>query len=210
MYKLYYSPGACSMAVHILLNELGQQYELQKVSVQEGQTRTPEYLKMNPRGQVPLLIIDGQPVKEGGAILLSLMERHNSPLLPKSGMERVKALEWLSWCNASLHGAYSKAFWCGKHIADKQAQADAAKIACEQIQSHWDEAEARLEKCKYLGGDALGAADILMAVIANWNQWMPYPIKLGKNVQRVIKDVIARPSYQKALKNEQVEYKAAA
>src|SRR5262245_43008137 len=108
MYKLYYSPGACSMAVHVVLNELAVPFELAKVSTKDGSMKSPEYLKMNPRGQVPVLLIDGKPMKEGAAIITWLLDEHKSPMLPKSGMARAKALEWLMWCNASLHVGYSK------------------------------------------------------------------------------------------------------
>lgn len=211
MYKLYYSPGACSMAVHVILNELGQKFELIRTSVQDGATKKPEFLKINPRGQVPVLIDeDGTVMKEGGAIISYLLDKHGSPFLPKQGLQRAKALEWLSWCNASLHGAYSKAFWIGKACNDKKEQEHLGKDICAQIQSMWDEADQRLGKGKYLAGDFISGADILMCVIANWNQWMPQPIRLGNNVTRVIKEITARPSYQKALKEEKVEYKAAA
>jgi len=208
MYKLYYSPGACSMAVHVILNELNVPFELAKVSTKDGSMKTPEYLRLNPRGQVPVLVVDGKPMKEGAAIITWLLEEHKSPMLPKSGFARAKALEWLCWCNASLHVGYSKAFWLFKVQLDDNPKAVMQKSAFEQIQSMWDEAEARLAESKYLGGDSFGSADILMTVIANWNPG--HQFKLGPNVKRVIKEMIARPSYQKALKEEQVEYKAAA
>lgn len=210
MYKLYYSPGSCSMAVHVLLNELNVPFELDRRAIREGATKTPEFLKINPRGQVPVLQDGDAIIKEGAAILIHLMDTHGSPLLPESGIARAKALEWLGWCNATLHGAYSKVFWIMKTQAGKPYQGELMKEACEQIQSLWEEADERLAKTPWLAGDAVTAADILMSVIANWNQWISYDFRLGNNVRRVIKDVIARPSYQKALQTEQIEYKAAA
>lgn len=210
MYKLYYSPGACSMAVHVLLNELGVPFELDRRPTSEGATKTPEFLKINPRGQVPVLQEGNEIIKEGAAILIYLMDKHGSPLLPESGIERAKALEWLGWCNATLHSAYSKAFWITKTQAGKPYKDDLLKETCDQIQALWDEAETRLGKTRYLAGDKITAADILMTVIANWNQWFAYDFRLGPNVRRVIKEVIARPTYQKALKEEKIEYKAAA
>ncbi len=210
MYKLYYSPGACSMAVHVLLNELGVPFELDRRAIAEGGARSAEFLKINPRGQVPVLQDGNEIIKEGAAILIYLMDKHGSALLPESGIERAKALEWLCWCNATLHGAYSKAFWINKTQAGKPHKDELLKAACAQIQDLWDEADARLGKTKYLAGGKTTSADILMAVIANWNQWLPHEFKLGRNVQRVIKETIARPSYKKAMKDEQVEYKAAA
>lgn len=207
MYKLYYSPGACSMAVHVVLNELGTKYELEKVSLQD---RSPEFMKINPRGQVPVLMIDGEPIKEGAAILMYILDTHGSPLMPKSGMARAKALEWMMWANASMHPAYSKAFSVSKDFSDKKMQDTAFQAALTGIQSYWDEAENRLSKAKYLAGDQVSVADIMITVFANWGQAFPTKPKLGPNVMRVIKEISMWPSYQKALKAEQVEYKAAA
>lgn len=203
-YKLYYKPGACSMAVHIILNELNVPFE----AIKQDDLKAPDFVKLNPRGQIPLLIVDGEPVKEGAAIITYLLDTHANNLMSKSGIERAKALEWLMWCNASLHPACSKIFGLKKpsaDILDAKAKDDLQALFLEQVQSLWDEADARLAKTRYLAGDQVTAADILMAVIANWGVGTP-----GANVKRVLKDVVARPSYQKALAAEQIQYKAAA
>jgi glutathione S-transferase len=62
MYKLYYSPGACSMAVHVALNECNQPVTLEKVDLMAGAQRNPDFLKINPRGQIPVLV-DGRNVR---------------------------------------------------------------------------------------------------------------------------------------------------
>lgn len=209
MYKLYYSAGACSMGPHVILNELNVPFETASVSLSKGENRNPEFLKINPRGQIPVLIDEsGAAIKEGAAIIMHLLEKHNSPMLPKSGMDRSRAIEWLMWANASLHPAYGRVFWINKNITDEKTKAAALKVACDQIQSYWDEAEARLAQSPYLAGKECTAGDILMTVMANWG--VPHPPKFGENVKRVIRGVVVRPSYQKALKTEQVEYKAAA
>ena len=210
-YKLFYSPGACSMAVHICLLECGQSPTLINAGLHDAQ-RNPEFVKSNPRGQVPVLVEDETIIREGAAQMIHLMEKHGSPLLPKSGPERARALEWLCWGNATLHPAYSKAFMMKKAFAGNKDAMDAGvKFACEQIQKYWNEADAHLANNKYLAGDTPTMADILMSVIANWSGYFPEgQIIIGQNVKRVIKEMIARPSYQKALAAEQVEYKAAA
>lgn len=197
------------MAPHIILNELNVPFE----AINQGDhLKDPDFLKLNPRGQIPLLIVPnesgGEPVKEGAAIMAYLLDTHDKDgkLLPKSGLPRAKALEWLMWCNASLHPACGKVFGVGKLTLDEKAKADLGKAYLAQVQDLWNEAEARLGKTKYLAGDHVTVADILLAVIANWG----LPVTLGPNVKRVIREVSARPAYQKALKTEQVEYKAAA
>lgn len=209
MYKLFYSPGACSMAVHVALNETGAKYELQKAEL-HGAQKDAALLKVNSRHQVPVLVDGSQVVREGAAILIHLLEKENSPLLPKSGPQRAQALEWLAWANSSLHPAYGLGFSVKGVSQDAHVQEAVGKFACAKVQKLWDNAEAHLSTNKYLAGDQLTVADILMAVIANWSPHMPYPINLGPNIKRVIKEVVARPSYQEALQSEKVEYKVAA
>lgn len=207
MYKLYYKAGACSMAVHVLLNELGVKFELENAFDSEGR-KTRDFLAAAPRGQVPTLIVDGTPVVEGGAILTYLLDAHESALLPRGGIERATALQWLMWCNASLHPAYGRFFWLKGQDIDDTAKKTLMKNIQESIQSFWDQAEKRLGETRYLAGDQFGAADILMTVIANWN--IGHQFNYGPNLQRVLKEISGRPAYRQALAAENIEYKAVA
>jgi len=210
MYQLYYSPGACSMAPHVLLNELGVQFEAINANTPGTKNRSQEFLKLNPRGQVPVLVDDGEIIREGAAILIYLMDKHQSQMLPKSGIERARALEWLCFGNATVHPAYGKAFFIMKNATDPAAKDQLLKAATQQIDKYWAEVDERLAKMPYICGKNLTMADILLTVFANWNGMIPTPITLGSNVKRLIKEISNRPAYKKALTTEQVEYKAAA
>jgi glutathione S-transferase len=210
MYTLYYSPGACSMAIHVALNECNQPVTLAKVNLREP--RTPEFLKINPRGQVPVLVDGDLVIREGAAILIYLLEKHQSPLLPKSGKERAAALEWLMFCNATLHPAYARCFFLMRNAKDEAEKAQLLGVATAMINKLWSEVEQRLGQTAYLAGDNLTMADILMTVIANWNDHLPNPasIVIGSRMKKLLQTMIARPAYKKALEVEQVQYKAAA
>jgi glutathione S-transferase len=207
MYKLYYSAGTCSMAVHVALIECNAAFELADCSLKDGKNREPEFLKLNPRGAVPVLLDDALVIREGGAILTYLCDKEKSALMPSSGAARATALEWLMWCNATLHPAYSRFFWLGRTVTDDTQKQTLQTVALANIQSLWDEAEARLAAHPYLAGNECTIADILLTVIANWLAGM---VSFGPNVTRVLKAVSSRPAYQKALQAEGVEYKAAA
>lgn len=209
MYTLYYLPGTCSMAVHALLNELGQPVKLVNVSVPDGQPRSVEFLKINPRGNVPVLVDGDTVIREGGAIISYLLDKHNSPMLPKSGAERAKALEWLMFANATMHPAYGRVFFL-KSTPDSEAKTAITKAAIEKINQLWADVDSQLAKTPFVCGNDVSAADILLSVIANWNHYFSYPITLGDNVKRMIKAVSTRPAFQKALTEETVTYKAAA
>jgi len=210
MYTLFYKPGACSMAVHAVLHELGVPFELKK-SVDEKGSHTPEMLKVNPRGSVPTLVEGELIIREAAAILIYLVERYNSSLLPREGKERATALEWLCFTSATLHPAYGRAFMLKKMTIDNAAKTQLLDATREQIQKHWDDMDARLANQPYIAGKQITAADILLTVIANWiSVFNPNPIKYGSNLKRLFKEVSSRPSYQKALEAEKVQYEAAA
>jgi len=207
-YTLYYSPGACSMAVHVLLNEVGAAVRLEKRSPMQGETRTPAFLKLNPRGQIPVLEENGTVIREGAAILVYLAEKYKSPLLPQ-GEGRAEALEWLMFGNATLHPAYSRCFWLLRQ-ASEQSRNELMPKAVEAINTLWAEVESRLATHTYICGDKVTVADILLTVIANWSGNIPHPITIGSKTRALFKKIIARPAYQKALVAEAVEYKEAA
>ncbi len=210
MYKLYYSPGACSMAVHVLLNEIGAKAETEAVNLRAP--RSPEFLKINPRGSVPALIVDGKVMLEGAAILTYLADTHQSPLLPSEGWARAQALQWLMFANSTLHPAYSRALWLAAKckIEDKGTRDDLAAQACDIVQSIWDQVEEHLSQAgPYLCGKDCTLGDILVTVIANWS-FLPRQFSFGPKTKELLKAVSSKPSYQKALKAEGIEYKAAA
>ncbi len=208
MYKLYYSPGSCSLAVHAVLNEINADFELVNVSTPAGQPRSAEYLKINPRGSVPTLQIGDFVLREGAAIMMHLLDNHDNDLLPKSGLERAAALEWLCFANSTLHPAYSRCFAQHRVLGDA-AQANAMyKPSIALIQKYWDEIEARLQKQNYLCGDQCTIADILVTVIANWSFAMKEPINFQAKTKEYFARVISRPSFAKALATENVTYKA--
>ncbi|MBU6140659.1 MAG: glutathione S-transferase N-terminal domain-containing protein [Proteobacteria bacterium] len=207
MYTLYYLPGSCSLAVHVALNEVGADFKLENVAVPNGQPRSPEFLKINPRGGVPVLKIDDFILREGAAILTYLLDTHKSALLPQSGLERASALEWLCFANSTLHPAYGRCFFQHGVLGDLAKENPLYKPSIEKIQKSWNEIEEHLQTRDYLCGNNCTIADILVTVIANWSPMMKEPINFGPKTKAFFTRVISRPSYQKAMATEQVTYK---
>jgi glutathione S-transferase len=198
------------MAVHVILNELGEHPKLENVrDPADPKHRPADFLKANPRGNVPTLVDDGHVIREGAAIITYLLDKHKSPLMPTSGKERATALEWLMFCNATLHPAYGRTFFA-LHNFEGDVKEKLLTAYVEQINKLWKDVEERLAHSPYLAGKDITAADILLTVIANWSGNIPKPITIGPNAKKLFKTVIARPAYQKALATEKVEYKAAA
>ncbi len=208
MYQLYYAPGACSLAIHALLREVGETPELHAVNLQAP--RPPELLKINPRGSVPVLTDNGTAIREGAAIMIYLADKHQSPLLPRDGLARAAALEWLMFANSTLHPAYARVFFLSKQLGDEAANSPLYATGITMIQKLWDDVESELAAKPYLCGDACTLGDILLTVIGNWGSWLKQPVKFGAKTKDLFARVSARSAFQAALKAENVEYKAAA
>lgn len=208
MYKLYYASGACSMPIHILLNEIGAPFEAIKVDMASGEQRQPAFLKINSRGQVPVLQDGDIVIREGAAIITYLCEAHETALFPQEGAEHLAALQAMMFCNATLHPAYGRMFFLNRLDIDAEAKKQALAVAYARIQDLYDDVENTLAKTKYLAGAEMTIADVMFAVFSHWGQ--PNGLKFGANTQRVIAEVCNMPSFKKANVAEGSPYKAAA
>lgn len=113
-YTLYYSPGACSMAAHIVLKEVGAAFDLKHVSIRDGAASQAPYLVVNPKGRVPALAIDGESrvLTELPAILVFLARRHpEASLLPSDPIKEARCLEWIAWLAGWVHGVGFGLLW---------------------------------------------------------------------------------------------------
>ena len=106
MLTLYYAPGACSLAAHIVLEEGGEKYETQRLDLSKGEQRTEAYLKIHPQGRVPALRLDGgEAITENTAILPYLGKRFG--LWPKDPLAETRALSLIGFFAASVHPAHA-------------------------------------------------------------------------------------------------------
>ena len=197
MYKLYFSPGACSLAVQVVLRELGQPFELlNKASV-------ANYEQINAVGAVPALEADGTLLTEGAAIMLYLLNKHANDLLPGDAMTRQQAIQQLMFANATVHPAYSKLFFLNNQLADGDVKQQLLQAAAEQVSKLWQLVETRLQNQPYLGGQTYSVADILLAVYAGWGRFFAVAIEIGPRAQAMVDKVRALPAYQAAVAAEQ-------
>ena len=122
--KLYYAPGACSFVPHALLELSGAAFEPMLVKLHKGEQQSPEYLTMNPRGQVPVLVDGDQVITQIVAIVLHLDQRlPEAGLLPKGGIERTRVLETFIWMNNTVHPTFTHVFMPQKFTDNAEAQA---------------------------------------------------------------------------------------
>lgn len=120
MLTLYYAPGACSMAAHIVLEESGEKYEAKRVDLVGGEQRSDEYLKINPLGRVPALRLDnGEPLAENTAMLPYLGKRFG--LWPKDPIAEARALWLIGFFASSVHPAFAHTRRPERYTADSAA-----------------------------------------------------------------------------------------
>jgi glutathione S-transferase len=120
MLTLYFAPGSSSMAVHIALHEVGATFETKPMSLKRNDTHTPEFLKINPAGKVPTLLVDGRPLVEVAGILFYLARRFpEAGLLPHGDIEaEARVVSWMSFIASSLHPARQRGMDHAREVYD--------------------------------------------------------------------------------------------
>jgi glutathione S-transferase len=104
--QLYYAPVACSLVPYLTLTEAGADFEVLPVNMGKGQHNTPDYLRLNPKHKVPVLVIDGEPLTENVAIQIWIARNFpQAKLLPADPMKEVKAISIMAWCASGIHPA---------------------------------------------------------------------------------------------------------
>lgn len=106
---LYYAPIACSLVPYVTLTEADANFSVQTINLQKGQQNSADYLRLNPKHKVPLLLVDGKPLTENVAIQIWIA--HNFPkaaLLPSDPWQELRAISMLSWCASSIHPLLSR------------------------------------------------------------------------------------------------------
>ena len=207
MYTLYSIPGTCSTGITILLEKLAVDF---KTVARED---VPNYTEIVPTNAVPALKTeDGQIITEGAAIVLYLLEKHNSDMLPADLSEKAEFLKWLMFDYATLHVAYSKLFTIAMKVKmDETEQANVMQQLGDQTSALWEIVDKRLSDKTFVMGDQATIVDYLMAIYSSWGNYFPnVKISLGQNVERFIVDVQALPEFKAGFQTEQIQFKAAA
>lgn len=178
MLTLYYSPGACSLGPHILIEELGLDCEYRKVSLSRREQFADEYRAINPRMRVPALVLDDGILTEGTAISLYLAALQPSArLLARPGsLEFGKCLEWLAWMASTLHVSYAQV-WCPERFLPEAS--DGALLAQQgraNIIRQNAEVEQQLTSYWFLG-DAYSIADCYLLAFYRWGLRLGLPMQ---------------------------------
>lgn len=167
--KLWYSPGACSLAPHMLLHEIGQDFEPIRVPIREGAHLTADFMRLNPKKRLPVLALDDEVITELPAIALAIS--HLAPqhhLMGRTPLAQARVLEWLNWLSGTVHAQAYGGLWRPQRFADDEALHPAITAKGRQtVADCYAMIDARLIG-PYAVGDGLTAADAFLYVLYRW------------------------------------------
>jgi glutathione S-transferase len=201
--KLYYAPGACSFASHIALEELGVPYETQKMNLMEGDQKKPEYLRINPRGRVPTLVVDSEVLTENVGILTYLGGGHpQAGIWPKKTWDQAKLVSTLAWLSNTVHPAYAHIVRTERYATTDAGKEDVKAKARENYQGYLEEIDKLLEGHKWSIANQYTVADGYLLVFYRWANRQKMPVQELKNYTALVQRVMARPAVKKVMADE--------
>lgn len=206
MLTLFYAPGTASLVVHWLLIELDVEHELKKLDFDAGEHKRPEYLKLNPNGVVPTLLVDGEPVYESSALVLYLADAYPMAGLAPAidSLERARYYQWILHLANTMQPLFRNWFYSAEAAGAENAEAT-QECARRRIEAGWDRIDAHLaENGPWLLGDKLSAADFFLTMLMRWSRNMPKPATEWPHLARVAERMKARPSFTKLYEIEQL------
>lgn len=197
MYTLYYSPGAASIVVHLALLEIGVPHRLEKVDFDQDAQHGAGYLRLNPRGQVPTMVIDGKPYFESAALLMILAERHPEARLapPLASPLRADWYQWIAFFSNALGATYR--YWFYPPDLGSEEHPPAVREALRRkIEDSWAMVDAHLAaNGPYVLGAGFSGVDLLALMYMRWSRNMPRPATAWPALNRFAGLMRARPSW---------------
>ncbi len=205
MISLYYSPGACSLAAHILLAEAGAPYELRPTLIAEGATQSAEFLRLNPKGRVPVLIEGDFVLTELPAICHFIALRYPSACLwPTDVHLSARTLEWFNWLSSSVHAvAFAQLWRAHRFVDDPTLHESVVRKGRQNVLEAFAIIEERLAGRAWAVGDVFSAVDAFLIVLYRWGNRIGEPMGEDRpawtlHTQRLLK----RPPVARAFEEE--------
>ena len=210
MIHLHYHPGNASMTPHLVLRELGVPFELKFVDRANAAHKSPEYLKLNPNGLIPVLV-DGELVLyESAAIVLHLVDSHPAAgLAPALGTpERAQFYKWLVWLSGTMISMMQHYFYSERMVAPGNA-AGALEVKAQaeaKLGAMFDQIDAQLASHggPWLLGQRFSAVDPMAFMLCRWSRGFTRPARTLPHIAPFLERMLARPAVQKVVEVEQL------
>jgi glutathione S-transferase len=209
--ELYFAPGACSFVPHVSLEAVkaatGQAFEPKLVKLHKGEQKTPEYLALNPNGQVPVLVVDGKPLNQIVAII-DFLDRSfpKAGLLPADTGAHAQALSQLAWLNNTVHPTFTRVFRTAEFAESESAQAEVKKMAAARFRKHLERIQDWTAGAKpYWFGDRITAHDAYAFTLLRWGGYAGIDPKSLPRYLAYVERVMAAPPVAAAIERERVK-----
>lgn len=203
MLTLYYSPGVCSTASHIGLEEIGEPYEKRPTLLPKGEHKSEAYLKVNPRGKVPALEVDGKVITENTAIL-TFLARHfpQKKLIPADPVEEARCIATMAWFSNTVHPCYTHYVRPERYADGEEAQAAVKETGRKNFYTQCAEIDSMLEGREWIMGDAFTVADGYALVFYGWGVRAGLPMHELANYTAWKDRMLQRPAVRRVLERE--------
>jgi glutathione S-transferase len=204
MLTLYYSPGACSMASHITLEESGANYEAVPILLSKGENKAESYLKINLRGKVPALKTDDGVITENTAILTYLAKSFPAKhLMPKDALGEVRCISTMAWLSNTVHPCFTHIFRPERFSAEESALPGIKEAGKKSFFACLEEIDGLLAGKPWLQGAEFTTCDPYALVFYSWGSRIELPVKNLKNYTAWKDRMLQRPAVRKILEREQ-------
>lgn len=200
--KLYYFAGACSLADHIVLEWIGEPYEV--VRMTPATVKSRDYLALNPQGTVPLLVDGDLVLSQNVAILCYLADRHPTAWLLGDGSLRGRAevMKWLGFLNSDVHPAFKPIFAPSRFLADSAFAGAIADTARAHVRAHLGRLDKRLAGREWLA-DERSVADPYLFVLCRWAVRLEVGLDAFASLSRFAERMYADPAVRKVIQAEE-------
>jgi glutathione S-transferase len=203
--KLYYAPGACSFASHIALEEVGIPYDTQRLDLAAGDQRKPEYLKLNPRGRVPTLVVDGHVLTENVGIMTYLAGGYpKAGVWPKDTWHQAMAVSTMAWLSNTVHTTYGHIVRPSRYADDPEVQEAIKAKARASYEDLMKEIDSLLTAKKWAIANQYTVVDGYLLVFYRWANRQKLPVRSLANYTAHAERVLARPAVKKVMADEAI------
>jgi glutathione S-transferase len=201
--KLYYSPGACSLASHIALEESRLPYETVRINTSEGEQRKPEYLAIKPRGRVPTLVVAGKVLTENVGILTFIAGGHpQAGLWPKDTWDQAKAVSTMAWLSNTVHPGYAHVVRAERYADDEAAREAIKSKGRKNYMDLLTEIDSLLQGHKWAIANQFTVIDGYLLVFYRWGNRQKMPVQSLTHYSALVQRVMARPAVKKVMADE--------
>jgi len=202
MLTLYYAPGACSLAAHIVLEESGETYAAKRVDLANGEQRSDAYRKINPQGRVPALVLDsGEAISENTAILPYLGKRFG--LWPRDPLGEARALSTIGFFAASVHPAHAHISRPERYASDSALFPNIRQMGRKTFGEYLAQIDARLGGRQWLG-EEYSVLDPYAFVFFTWGVRRELPMADLRNYSAFKDRMLARPAVARVVADEKI------